>query len=275
LTVTSFAKNRNPVERATVKVELGIAAGDLTQDSKLDRLILAASHILASDAGLGRPVYREGYQESTPGHGGFHLAVSRFPIETVSQLTLGGAIVDSGLYAVWGEQRDHVYRETGWLWTPRASSWLVGNPSPGSEAHDYAIDYVAGWLMPGQAVEWVLNTAKTAGAIVKSTTYEYGDLFFEAGGAGTTDGSEPTWPTTAGETVVDNDITWTAIPAVELPEALQEASLGIVTALYGDLLERDPGISAEEFDRQRIEYHDELVSGVISASVEGLLMAYR
>lgn len=53
---------------------------------------------------------------------------------------------------------------------------------------------------------WAGTTAKSEGDIVVPTTRN--GRRYRAQGAGTTGGSEPTWPTTDGGTVVDNDITW-------------------------------------------------------------------
>jgi hypothetical protein len=53
---------------------------------------------------------------------------------------------------------------------------------------------------------WAGSTAKSEGDIVIPTTRN--GRRYRAQGGGTTDSSEPTWPTTDGGTVVDNDITW-------------------------------------------------------------------
>jgi len=68
---------------------------------------------------------------------------------------------------------------------------------------------------------WSASTAVSEDAVAEPTTangYKY-----RAQGAGTTDSSEPTWPTTVGNTVTDNDITWECIgkkPAVEFDDLL-------------------------------------------------------
>jgi hypothetical protein len=55
---------------------------------------------------------------------------------------------------------------------------------------------------------WVTGTAYAAGARVKPTTAT--GYYYEALDAGTSGGTEPTWPIFIGETVTDNDITWEA-----------------------------------------------------------------
>lgn len=93
--------------------------------------------------------------------------------------------------------------------------------------------------------DWVGSTAYSAGDRVLPTTpngYKY-----EAQGAGTSASSpEPTWPTTVGNTVVDNDITWEnvgeshpitefklALSAGGLPGATGGAALNIGTSVTG------------------------------------------
>ena len=86
--------------------------------------------------------------------------------------------------------------------------------------------------------DWVAATGKSAGDRVVPTTpngYKY-----EAQGVGTTHAStEPTWPTTKGDTVVDNDITWENVGEVhvvtEFKLALSSGGLG--TAVAGDPLD--------------------------------------
>jgi len=58
---------------------------------------------------------------------------------------------------------------------------------------------------------WVGGTAYGAGVHVKPTTAN-GFVYRSSGGTSAAS-PEPTWPTTEGDTVVDNDITWTAFKA--------------------------------------------------------------
>jgi len=59
--------------------------------------------------------------------------------------------------------------------------------------------------------DWVGGTAYAAGVHVKPTTAN-GFVYRSSGGTSAAS-PEPTWPTTEGGTVVDNDITWTAYKA--------------------------------------------------------------
>jgi hypothetical protein len=58
---------------------------------------------------------------------------------------------------------------------------------------------------------WAMSTVYSAGTFVFAN-----GLFFRSGG-GTSGGSEPTWPSSPGGTVVDNTITWTATSANYVP----------------------------------------------------------
>ena len=64
---------------------------------------------------------------------------------------------------------------------------------------------------------WVGSTAYGGTSeplhVIPSVTNTY---FYRATTAGTSDASEPTWPTTVGETVVDGTVTWTCVGKIDL-----------------------------------------------------------
>ena len=82
---------------------------------------------------------------------------------------------------------------------------------------------------------WSAAASIASGAKRRPTTTN--DRIYQAGGAGTTGASEPTWPTTIGATVVDNDITWTCIAYESTPNeaklATTQAGLAGATAGAG------------------------------------------
>ncbi len=61
------------------------------------------------------------------------------------------------------------------------------------------------------------------------------DRIYQAGGAGTTGATEPTWPTTIGATVADNDITWTCLAYESTPSEAKLATTqaGLAAATPG------------------------------------------
>lgn len=98
---------------------------------------------------------------------------------------------------------------------------------------------------------WVHGTVYVANAIIRPTVDN--GFFYYASPGGTSGGSEPTWPTGVGSSVVDNDITWfrsTAYPADN-----DVAGTMILTGmnLYGQL---NDAIIASEI----------LVSGIVTSA---------
>jgi lambda family phage minor tail protein L len=58
---------------------------------------------------------------------------------------------------------------------------------------------------------WAASTAFSVGDIRRATTEQASGLFFRCTTAGTSDSSEPSWPTDIGSTITDNTCVWTAI----------------------------------------------------------------
>ena len=81
------------------------------------------------------------------------------------------------------------------------------------------------------SIAWAINTAYALGAIVIPTANN--GLWYECTTAGTSAGSEPTWPIVEGATVVDNTATWTCrkptIPA-QLEEIIVLGATGYLAA---------------------------------------------
>jgi hypothetical protein len=69
------------------------------------------------------------------------------------------------------------------------------------------------------------------GQYVEPTNANGNGLVYQAGGAGTTDTAEPTWPGTVGETVADNDITWTCVGQA-VPKTIRQAIMLQVTEYF-------------------------------------------
>ena len=58
---------------------------------------------------------------------------------------------------------------------------------------------------------WAASTAFSVGDIRRASTDQASGLFFRCTTAGTSDSSEPSWPTDIGGTITDNTCVWTAI----------------------------------------------------------------
>jgi lambda family phage minor tail protein L len=87
---------------------------------------------------------------------------------------------------------------------------------------------------------WQASTAYSAGALVRATVLPGTGLVFKAQNAGTSSSTQPTWPTTIGNTVVDGGVTWVAVSLISgefqkaAPSAIIELfELQLVAALHG------------------------------------------
>ena len=61
---------------------------------------------------------------------------------------------------------------------------------------------------------WAASTAFSVGDVRRASSSQNSGLVFECTTAGTSDSSEPTWPTDIGSTATDNNVVWTAISSV-------------------------------------------------------------
>ena len=80
-------------------------------------------------------------------------------------------------------------------------------------------------------MDWVASTAHVIGDFVRPTGAP-NNLRFRATTAGTTGGSEPTWPTEVGETVNDNGIVWEAHRIAFYPRNMIRARYDTVAAAH-------------------------------------------
>lgn len=80
------------------------------------------------------------------------------------------------------------------------------------------------------ATTWAASTAYSVGDVVRPTTGN-GHLY-RCVVAGTSDGSEPTWSTVAGQTVSDNTVTWAEVGVAVV---VLDADDPVFTASGGDL----------------------------------------
>lgn len=187
---------------------------------------------------LGRPPWRQDYEELVEGTDTDVLQFSRWPIEgnpTISDVHDNPVeFGDEPLARVTGRSRWGVYRSRGWS-RPARRNRLTGSKRWAPSFLKWKLTYTAGFLMPGQVFTWLSGSAVKAGGS-RSTGSSPGwalptdlsnSLAFFADIDGTTGLSEPAWPTTVGETIPDNGILWTATEAQVLTRDL----LGFVDAV--------------------------------------------
>lgn len=251
ISVTTPALGKLLVPVATVRSELGITGTD--SDTKITRLLNAIGREFAGVHGLRRPLLRQTYLERLRLHDhqdpleGNLMSLGRWPIESVTSVTDTATVpvaVTSTDYSIAGDNRSALYNPTGW--TPD---------------FDYLATYIAGWLPlgdgPGLLMTWSAAAVKVANSWAKPLAAANGSisLLFQCTTAGTTHATtEPTWPTTAGGTVTDGTVVWTARAANELPEDIQEAAIVTAYQWFNGALQLQSGIQSESADGFEVAY---------------------
>lgn len=185
---------------------------------------------------FGRELARQRYQETLAGRGRKRLRLACNPIDPDSvTVTVDGTAETDFEVEEW--ESGTIYLAGGW---------------PDSEERDVAVTYKGGFLMPaattaaGVVTGWSATQAYAAGAWVRSVATAAA-LRFECTTAGTSAGTEPTWPTTAGTTVTDGTAVWTARQAVELPPVLRSLAAMAVRDLYSGA-QRPAGLLSSQAD---------------------------
>lgn len=222
--VTSAASDRKLCTLSEVKLRLGIRGEGAADDERLDGLIVAVSATIESF--LGRPLARQTYQEGISGTGRRRILLSRYPVDANStSLTISGDAQTD--YTVEAAEIGQLWREGGW--TENAA--VAGQDG---EAN-VVVTYKAGYVLPNWISTFEISKTYSVGDWVRSAS-PVKDLLFEVTAGGLSATAAPTWPTTAGLTVVSNAATFTARHALELPMDIREAAiLGVATWFRGGL----------------------------------------
>lgn len=267
VTPTAAPASVSPVQLADVKTELGIT--DSSQDTRLTRLIAHVSALMSGPEGIGRPFWRQSYVEDLAGRGGVFLPLSRWPVETVTQVDWDGSTVTASEYSLVPEERRNLYRSDGWNLSESADM------RRNHRKILYQATYIAGWWMPDQEPSaWAATTAYSTGDFVKPAT-GLPQFYFEATAGGTSDGSEPTWPTTEGGTVTDSGVTWTARGASLLPSDLQEAALKQTMLEHSQGTPMPAGFSEIAIQGERLKFSNQGGGALLSPAVRSICARYR
>ena len=283
VTTSTATPSRMMVKLDDVKTELGITGTG--SDAQLTRMIISASR-LAALMGLGRPPWLETVVERRAGRGGSYLKLSRWPILSLTSITEGTGssptTVTASTYSIAGNlRRDRVYRVDGWSWHSQAgphSYFDVDGPELG-----YNVTYEAGWVMPDQITAWAAATGVVANEWYSAADDSPGGqsdnpFIFRAGGVGTTDAAEPTWPTAIAGTVTDNDITWTAYDQ-RIPEDVEEIMLHqVISWFQGSVVGAPSNIRRERDGPTEIEYfgsNEKVVPSALLPEAKAVLRGYR
>jgi len=251
--VVTGPASRTVVPLATVKSQLGISGA--ADDARLSALIQVAAVVIAGEAGLKREPWRQTVLIRTPGFGGTMLPLPVWPIESVSSVTEGTGdsptAVDATTYAVRGRAREILYRSSGWSRSLVAA--FAGNGAAGLLPLTYNVTCTAGYVMPDQVGDWATGVEYAAGAFARPSA-STNRLLYECTTGGTSGGAEPAWPATAGETVTDGTVVWTAREATEWPKALEEAAYLCVSQWWLGGLEVPVGVTEERWGPMAVRY---------------------
>jgi hypothetical protein len=258
------------IQLETVKSRLEIAASDSSKDSYLGELIAEASDAIV--AFCNRPFARQQYTETVQFDGSEYLVLSRSPIESFEDPVVDGFSISGGVIS--DENDGMLFRKERWI--PVGSDLNFSfYPVPDRAAKVWAdVPYWAGYLLSGQDSDWPADTSVAAGAVVKSSDSSV-LLRFECTTAGTTDSSEPVWPTADGETVTDNNVVWTARAVHFQPREVFRAAWETVHSYWNtdfrdtEILQRR--ISEEDW----LEYARVRDDRPLPVTAMGLLKNYR
>lgn len=225
LQIVSRARYTDLIELSTVQARLApnVSSAD---DAYLQELIREASDAIV--AYCNRPFARESYSEMVVLDGSEYMVLSRMPIESFTDPTVDGFEITGGI--IHEEEDGILFREDRWIPLSTSINWSIFPTGNGSKKWA-TVAYVAGYLLPGQVQDWAATTAFVAGDFVQSSDSSV-FLRFECTTAGDTGGSEPTWPTVAGDTVTDGTVVWTAREAKELPKNVVRAAWETVHGWY-------------------------------------------
>lgn len=231
------------IDLASVKQRLGVSGTD--QDAELARWIQDASAAIRGRIGFD-PGLRVVEERHRHGRSSQYLQLSAWPIERASVEVVAGEVALSGV-DVWDAANGMLYREAGW-------------------PCDLTVTYVSGYLMPDQVQAWGKEVEIAAGTFARSS--KPSGLRFEATESGTTGTGVPVWPTTAGDTVADGSVTWTAREVPELPDHLVTHAFAVLLHVRA-AADREPGLASESIDGVETSWFashlaDELPSNVLS-----------
>ncbi|KKL70476.1 hypothetical protein LCGC14_2104550 [marine sediment metagenome] len=139
---------------AKVKIELGIAVLDTSQDSILEQYINVVSP--AIEVYLNRPLaFVASVVELLRGPGDTSIFVSRTPVVTINSILVRTSALDAtefDLLTIEGfDNVGEIFRETGWPWSVQLGGGITSDPVPGSERKDITVDYDGGYILPKDA----------------------------------------------------------------------------------------------------------------------------
>ncbi|MHB2015309.1 MAG: phage head-tail connector protein [Candidatus Xenobia bacterium] len=162
-----------------VKDELGIDSSDTTQDSRLSRLINAASSFI-EDSVCGRVFGRAVLTERMQGSDTLIIQVARWPIRSVSNVSIDGTSLTEAQqqdpYLADGDQyvvlrtAGQIFRKAGWRWSAKAQNDLTWDPNPYAVELNVCVSYDGGYVTPQMVVSNPNGPARDLPAAIEEAT---------------------------------------------------------------------------------------------------------
>ncbi len=207
------------VTLAGAKEHLGVTGA--TEDAAIAAILERVRGLFEGE--LGRPLLRQRYLETLPVSSRHRVALSAYPIDAyqVTAEAYGDTLEADAIDPAGGV----LYRNAGWS----GGAAVAEEAEPALE-----VTYYGGWLPPDAVQTWATGLTVAAGAWLRPTSPALSPWLFEVTTAGATGAgpAEPTWPTTAGETVTAGTAVLTARDAVEVPAGVQAVALYVTGLLY-------------------------------------------
>lgn len=225
LEILTRASATDLVPLATVKTRLGITGS--TEDDQINGWLDDITSDFGRLTKRGELALQQYRETQRLGRATERLVLSRAPVEKGSITVTVDGTAETDF-----ELQDH---GAGILWLD--DGWTVDV--------DIAITYRAGWIVPDMIAAWGATTGFGGAdekAWVRPTDPTDTPFLMEATTAGTSGGSEPTWPTTIGGTVTDGTVVWTARAVEELPKGIR----GLAIAAVQELREGAPRMVASD-----------------------------
>lgn len=255
-----MALNSNALtDYATVAADLGLSGS--TDQSLIERFINVASGAISRFT-MRDLEYQATVTESVALPGGPKLLLQRTPIVLVTSIvvTQGADPIDPSEWYVYDAEVGIIWRDAGWPWSAqfRPDLNFTRDQMPGLENKVGTVVYSGGYITSPQAygaAAWPgATTAVVLGTLARPSAHT--TQLWMATVAGTSGGTEPSWPSSpsVGATITDGGVTWTyqgtagstgsAGTAVTLPPELEEAAIITTKAMYRERKD-NPNVTRE------------------------------
>lgn len=135
-----------------VKLRLGVE--DNSQDVALRALIKGASESMIHYTGFVWP--KQGYRERLHGSGSLEIQLSRRPLISITNLTVGENVVSGSDYSIIDLNQSLIFRSVGWpsqrYMVEGVAGWLMPVES-GMSARNVVVEYTAGYVTPQMEID--------------------------------------------------------------------------------------------------------------------------